>query len=53
VIGYTSQGPCFPKEEGKFNITGQMDSKYPVDTGFLNIKYCMSVAVIRDMLIVM
>jgi len=53
VIGYKSQGPCFTKEQGKFNIRGQMDSKYPVDAGFLNIKYCVIVAVIRDMLIIM
>lgn len=47
VIGYKSQGPCFPKKQGKFNVREQMDA------GFLISKACVTVAVIRDLLIVM
>jgi len=53
VIRYKSQGPYFPKEQGKFNIRGQIDSKSLLDAGFLKIKFCVTVAMIRDMLIVM
>lgn len=52
MSGYKSQGPCFP-EQGKFNVMGQRDAKFPIDAGFLNSEACVTVAVIKDMLIVM